>query len=71
MNHGRSGEATTDSDPLLQDNDDHPGGRPDSRSSAHGYFLEHVAEGLQLRDRQRKTKELVRYVSFIWAIVSW
>ena len=41
-------------------------------SSAHsGYFFERVAEGMQERDRQRMAMEVIRYTSFIWAVISW
>lgn len=63
--------------------DYHPGGRPllhadnaesigrtsEDRSYA-GSFFEDVAEGMADEDRKYKTREVVRYVSFIWAIIS-
>lgn len=35
------------------------------------FFFENVAEGMQERDRQRVAKEMVKYTSFVWAVISW
>ncbi|KAJ8612957.1 hypothetical protein MRB53_037165 [Persea americana] len=44
---------------------------PGAGSGGHeGRFFEHVAEGIQQRDRALLQKEIVRYGSFIWAIIS-
>lgn len=44
---------------------------PDTPASRGGYFFENVAQGVQDRDRAHLKRELVRYTSFIWAILSW
>ncbi|KAI9724198.1 MAG: putative monocarboxylate transporter mch1 [Chrysothrix sp. TS-e1954] len=36
----------------------------------HGRFFERVAENIQEKDRRRIKREVLRYVSFVWAIVS-
>jgi hypothetical protein len=36
-----------------------------------GSFLDQVAEGIQSRDKQVFNREMVRYVSFAVAILSW
>jgi hypothetical protein len=36
-----------------------------------GSFLDQVAEGIQARDREVFNREVVRYVSFVGAILSW
>ena len=47
----------------------------DSRQPGHlsgytGHFFEDVAEGIQSRDREELRREIVRYGSFVWAILS-
>lgn len=43
-----------------------------SQASSHaGRFFEDVAEGIQNQDRARLSREIVRYGSFVWAILSW
>ena len=37
----------------------------------HGRFFERVAKNIQEKDKRRILREVQRYVSFIWAIVSW
>ena len=72
--------ASTDIDKL----DYHPGrpllrpdegaeasGRASQEHSYAGSFFEQVAEGIQDKDRAKKTREVVRYLSFVWAIVNW
>lgn len=44
---------------------------PDTPASRSGYFFETVAQGIQDRDRTLLKRELVRYTSFVWAILSW
>jgi len=34
-------------------------------------FFERVANGIMARDRARRTRDLRRYISFAWAIVTW
>ena len=36
-----------------------------------GRFFERVAENIQARDRKRIKREVLRYFSFFWAIISW
>lgn len=45
-------------------------GRQSEDRSYAGSFFEDVAEGIEEQDRQRKTRELVRYFSFFWAIIN-
>lgn len=61
----------TEQSRLLHDSEriDSPDEWPASRRS--GYFFENVAAGIQDRDRAQFKRELVRYTSFIWAIISW
>ena len=51
--------------PLLS-TDPEPPSAP-ARSS----FFDAVAESIQDMDRKRKTREVVRYCSFIWALLEW
>lgn len=56
---------------LIHDSEriDSPDEEPESSRS--GYFFENVANGIQNRDRALFKRELVRYTSFVWAILSW
>ncbi|TKA37730.1 hypothetical protein B0A49_13729, partial [Cryomyces minteri] len=58
--------------PLLQDDDngEHNSGRPNHDTSYAGSFFEQVAEGIVDRDRRRMRQELIRYLSFAYAIVA-
>ncbi|KAF2149116.1 MFS monocarboxylic acid transporter-like protein [Myriangium duriaei CBS 260.36] len=55
--------------PLLS-NDDEGSGRPSQEHSYAGSFFEQVAEGILDRDRAKKTREVVRYGSFAWALIN-
>ncbi|KAF2461215.1 major facilitator superfamily domain-containing protein [Lineolata rhizophorae] len=46
------------------------GGRPSNDTSYAGSFFEHVAVGIQERERKKLTRKIVRYGSFAWAIVN-
>lgn len=50
-----------------QGNDDSPA--PSPAVSANTPFFEAVAEGLRDRDREKFKREVLRYVSFLWAVV--
>lgn len=55
---------------LLSPHDDGEGsGRPSQDTSYAGSFFEQVAEGVVDADRQRMRREVVRYISFFWALV--
>ncbi|KAK5162705.1 hypothetical protein LTR04_003071 [Oleoguttula sp. CCFEE 6159] len=58
--------------PLLQDDDsgEHNSGRPTHPTGYAGSFFEQVAEGIVDRDRRRMRQELIRYLSFAYAIVA-
>nr|POE71829.1 putative transporter mch1 [Quercus suber] len=59
--------------PLLHTDDVHNGessGRVSEDRSYAGSFFEDVAEGIAIEDQKYKTREVLRFVSFIWAIVS-
>ncbi|KAF1981238.1 MFS general substrate transporter [Aulographum hederae CBS 113979] len=51
--------------PLLQDSQS-----ATSQTSHAGSFFEQVAEGIQEQDRQKMKREVIRYSSFVWAVVS-
>lgn len=62
--------------PLLQGNGGPSSGSEPSpgrsnNTSCSGSFFEQVAEGIQERDRARMQREVMRYGSFIVAIVNW
>lgn len=61
---------TAEHSPLLHREEDQGARRSDDANHS-GFFFEHVAEGIQERDRERMAVEVVRYTGFIWAIVSW
>ncbi len=64
--------AGRDRKPLLRGRDDAPGSSRNSRDASNaGSFFEQVAEGIQERDRRLMQRQVVRYTSFGWAIVSW
>ena len=56
--------------PLLHDRSE-PSPGPSHETSRSGSFFEQVAEGIQERDRARMKQEVVRYGSFVCAILSW
>lgn len=61
--------------PLLHphahdDDDDSPSHRPSQDTSYAGSFFEQVAEGVLVKDRDRMKREVMRYLSFAWAIVN-
>jgi hypothetical protein len=56
--------------PLLHDRSE-PSPGPSSETSGSGSFFEQVAEGIQERDRAMMKQEVIRYGSFICAILSW
>jgi len=41
------------------------------RSSLRDTFFDHVAEGIEVEDREQIQTEAVRYLSFLWSIISW
>lgn len=58
--------------PLLHTHDGpelSPG--PSHDTSRSGSFFEHVVEGIQERDRAKMKSEVIRYGSFVCAILSW
>lgn len=57
--------------PLIKDAQRVSSPEPSQASSHAGRFFEDVAEGIQNQDRARLGREIVRYGSFIWAILSW
>ncbi|WPH04712.1 Hypothetical protein R9X50_00760500 [Acrodontium crateriforme] len=57
--------------PLLHPDDQGEGsGRQSEDRSYAGSFFENVAEGILEQDRARKTREIMRYLSFVWAIIN-
>ncbi|KAF2189478.1 MFS monocarboxylic acid transporter-like protein [Zopfia rhizophila CBS 207.26] len=56
--------------PLFHPDVDSESSRPSQDTSYAGSFFEQVAEGIMERDRQKMQRELVRWLSFIWAIVN-
>lgn len=57
--------------PLLPPNNGAEGsGRPSEDHSYAGSFFEEIAEGVVAEDRERMKKEVVRYWSFVWAIIN-
>jgi hypothetical protein len=56
--------------PLLHDQPELSPG-PSHQTSRSGSFFELVAEGIQERDRVMMKQEVIRYGSFISAILSW
>lgn len=61
--------------PLLHphandDDDDSPSHRRSQDTSYAGSFFEQVAEGVLDKDRDRMKREVIRYLSFAWAIVN-
>lgn len=52
------------------DNDGASVGSNHSGVAHSGHFFEHVAEGVLDRDREKMRREVLRYASFFWAIVS-
>ena len=49
-----------------------PSPGPGSRNtSCSGSFFEHVAEGIQERDRAKMKKQTLRFGGFIWAVIAW
>jgi hypothetical protein len=59
--------------PLLQaERDSLDGsGRPSQDTSYAGSFFEQVAEGIQEQDRKKMAREVIRWGSFIWAVINW
>ncbi|KAF2222229.1 MFS monocarboxylic acid transporter [Elsinoe ampelina] len=56
--------------PLLRPDDAaDASGRPSQEHSYAGSFFEQVAEGILDKDRKRKTREVVRYGGFVWALI--
>lgn len=56
---------------LLRNSGNAPAQGRRASSTHSGYFFERVAEGMQERDRKRMANEVIRYASFIWAVISW
>ncbi|KAF2680087.1 MFS monocarboxylic acid transporter [Lentithecium fluviatile CBS 122367] len=57
--------------PLLHADADSSGSTRHSRDTSYaGSFFEQVAEGIMDRDRERLQREVVRWLSFVWAIVN-
>lgn len=58
--------------PLLRpdDDEDSPSARQSVSPSYAGSFFDQVAEGVMDKDRSRLTREVIRYLSFAWAIVN-
>lgn len=58
--------------PQLQDEEaTESSGRPSDEFGHDGRFFEHVAEGILERDRARMRREVIRYGSFVIAIINW
>ncbi|KAF2239028.1 hypothetical protein EV356DRAFT_573057 [Viridothelium virens] len=56
--------------PLLSQDDSAESSNSNSRDNSYaGSFFEHVAEGIQARDRKWMRREVIRWGSFIWAII--
>ncbi|KAF2267088.1 MFS general substrate transporter [Lojkania enalia] len=56
--------------PLLRPDGESESSRHSRDTSHAGSFFEQVAEGIMARDRERLQRELVRWLSFAWAIVN-
>ena len=56
--------------PLLQPDADSDSSRPSQDTSYAGSFFEQVAEGIAERDRRKMQRQVVRWLSFIWAILN-
>ncbi|PSN59783.1 MFS general substrate transporter [Corynespora cassiicola Philippines] len=56
--------------PLLHPDGDSESSRLSQNTSYAGSFFEQVAEGIMERDRERLRHQLVRWLSFAWAIVN-
>ena len=56
--------------PLLSGSDVSSNHDPSNDNSYAGSFFEQVAEGVMERDRERLQRVLVRWLSFVWAIVN-
>ncbi|CAI6238740.1 unnamed protein product [Periconia digitata] len=56
--------------PLLHPDAESDSNRRSQDTSYAGSFFEQVAEGIMDRDRQRLQREAVRWLSFVWAIIS-
>jgi hypothetical protein len=39
--------------------------------SLRDHFFERVAEGLEENDKERIQTEMVKYLSFVWSVISW
>lgn len=63
---------TNDRQPLLLNSQriDSPPPPADRSGTLRDHFFENVAEGIQARDKEHIQTELVRYLSFIWSIIS-
>lgn len=57
--------------PLVGDDEDAPSPGLSHVTSCSGSFFEQVVEGIQDRDRRLVHREVVRYGSFVVAILSW
>jgi hypothetical protein len=57
--------------PLLEGEQSGPSPGASHASSLSGSFFEHVAEGIQERDRERLREQFVRFGSFAIAVLSW
>ncbi|KAK5121792.1 hypothetical protein LTR85_004667 [Meristemomyces frigidus] len=82
---GRSTTNNNAGEPMITKLDYHPGGRPllhaehdqashsGRQSSEHSYagsFFSDIAEGIASEQRQKINKQVIRYLSFVWAIVN-
>ncbi|KAF2197108.1 MFS monocarboxylic acid transporter [Delitschia confertaspora ATCC 74209] len=56
--------------PLLQPKRDSDSNRASQNTSHAGSFFEQVAEGIMERDRKRIQRDMVRWLSFIWANIN-
>ncbi|ORY15581.1 MFS monocarboxylic acid transporter [Clohesyomyces aquaticus] len=56
--------------PLLQPDAESDSNRHSQSTSYAGSFFEQVAEGIMERDRDRLQRQVVRWLSFVWAIVN-
>jgi len=56
--------------PTRTTNSSNPVNGGPSGSSLAGRFFEQVAESIQDQDRRLMKREVTRYVSFVWAILS-
>ncbi|OCK78916.1 MFS monocarboxylic acid transporter-like protein [Lepidopterella palustris CBS 459.81] len=56
--------------PLLQPDAESDFSRPSQDTSYAGSFFDQVAEGIAERDRRKIQRQVVRWLSFVWAIIN-